>query len=174
MATAVSPYAGSMITQTHPLRILLVDDSPTVRQALRWLLEDTPGFSVVGEAKDGETAVQLTVDLLPDILILDIDLPQKNGFRVARLLRQLAPTVRIVILSGFGDARTRHLACQMGADGFVEKSEGWEALLAQIGRVIGSKSVNNMNPQMTQLRAEAHKESASSVKSMEKSRSKTE
>ncbi len=124
------------MNQIHPLRILLADDSPAVRQALRWLLEDTSGFAVVGEASDGETAVQLSQDLLPDILILDIGLPHKNGFRVARLVKKQAPSVQIVILSGHGDATTRQLAAAVGVAGFVEKNEGWEALLAEIGRVI--------------------------------------
>lgn len=129
-----------MITQDSPLRILLVDDSRSVRQALRWLLEDTPGFDVVGEAADGETAVHRCHDLQPDLVILDIDLPQRNGFRVARLLKEIAPKTYILILSGHGDAATRQLACEVGADAFVEKSEGWEALLAQIGRVISHDS----------------------------------
>ena len=129
-----------MNTQTHPLRILLVDDSRSVRQALRWLLDDTPGFAVVGEAGDGETAVQLTQTLLPDILILDIDLPHKNGFRVARRLKECAPSVRIILLTGHGDITTRQLAQDVGVAGFVEKSEGWEALLAQIGRVLALNS----------------------------------
>ena len=137
-----------MITQTHPLRILLADDSPAVRQALRWLLDDTPGFTVVGEAADGETAVQLSQDLCPDLIILDIDLPHKNGLRVANLLKELTPTTRIVILSGYGDATTRRLASEVGADAYVEKSEGWEALLAQIGRVIAP---NFINPQISQI-----------------------
>ena len=130
-----------MITQTDPLRILLVDDSRSVRQALRWLLDDTPGFTVVGEAADGETAVQLSQDLCPDLIILDIDLPHKSGFRVANLLKELTPSTRIVILSGYGDATTRRLASEVGVDAYVEKSEGWEALLTQIDHVINRNSV---------------------------------
>jgi len=125
-----------MITQTPPLKILLVDDAPSVRQALRWLLEEDPGYQVVGEAADGDTAVQLCYALLPDVVILDIDLPQTNGFRVSRLLKETIPSIQIIVLSGHGDVKTRQLAVDVGADGFVEKSDGWQALLAQLEGVV--------------------------------------
>jgi len=121
-----------MLTQNSPLNILLVDDAASVRQALRWLLEEVPGFQVVGEAADGDTAVQLCHSLLPDVVILDIDLPHKNGFRVTRLLKETIPSIQIIVLSGHGDGKTRQLAADVGADGFVEKSDGWQALLAQL------------------------------------------
>jgi DNA-binding NarL/FixJ family response regulator len=132
VATLVLGYAGSMITQTTPLNILLVDDAPSVRQALRWLLEEVPGFQVVGEAADGDTAVQLCQNLLPDVVVLDIDLPHKKGFRVTRLLKETMPQIQIIVLSGHGDTATRQLAVDVGADGFVEKSDGWQALLAEL------------------------------------------
>ena len=129
-----------MITQTTPLNILLVDDAASVRQALRWLLEEVPGFQVVGEAADGDTAVQLAHDLLPDVVILDIDIPHNNGFRVTRLLKETIPQIQIIVLSGHGDAKTRQLAADVGADGFVEKSDGWVALLAQLEDVVARLS----------------------------------
>ena len=135
-------YAGSMIKQTTPLNILLVDDASSVRQALRWLLEEVPGFQVVGEAADGDTAVQLSHDLLPDVVILDIDLPHTNGFRVSRMLKETIPQIHIIVLSGHGDTATRQLAADVGADGFVEKSDGWQALLAQLEGVVVSQKQN--------------------------------
>lgn len=129
-------YSGCMLSQTSPLNILLVDDAASVRQALRWLLEELPGFQVVGEAADGDTAVQLCHDLTPDVVILDIDLPQTNGFRVARLLKETIPSIQVVVLSGYGDTKTRQLAADVGADGFVEKSDGWQALLAQLEKLM--------------------------------------
>jgi DNA-binding NarL/FixJ family response regulator len=125
-----------MITQTSLLKILLADDASSVRQALRWLLEEVPGFQVVGEAADGETAVQLCHELLPDVVILDIDLPHKNGFRVTRLLKETLPQIYVVVLSGHGDGATRQLAADVGADAFVEKSDGWQALLAELQGVV--------------------------------------
>lgn len=132
----VLPYPGSMITDTKSLRILLADDAPSVRQALRWLLEEVPGFVVVGDAADGETAVDLSHELLPDLVIVDLELPCKNGFRVIQHLKVKVPGVRVIVLSGHGDDATRRLALEMGTDGFVEKSDGWEALLAQIHQVM--------------------------------------
>lgn len=125
-----------MMTDTKTLRILLADDAPSVRQALRWLLEEVPGFVVVGDAADGETAVDLSRELTPDLVILDLELPCKHGFRVAQSLKAQVPGIRVLVLSGHGDVATRRLAIEMGADGFVEKSDGWEALLAQIHQVM--------------------------------------
>lgn len=142
-----------MITQTTPLKILLVDDAPSVRQALRWLLEEVPGFQVVGEAADGDTAVQLCHDLLPDVVILDIDLPHTNGFRVTRLLKETIPQIHVIVLSGHGDMATRQLAVEVGANSFVEKSDGWQALLAQLEGVVARKS-EMKNPQITQMDAD--------------------
>lgn len=125
------------MTQTSLLKILLVDDAASVRQALRWLMEEVPGFQVVGEAADGDTAVQLCHDLQPDVVVLDIDLPNKNGFRVSRLLKETIPQIHIIVLSGHGDVATRQLAAQVGADAFVEKSDGWQPLLAQLKGAAG-------------------------------------
>lgn len=132
-----------MTTQTTLLNILLVDDAPSVRQALRWLLEEVPGFRVVGEAADGETAVQLCQLLQPDVVILDIDLPYKNGFRVTHLLKEILPEIHIIVLSGHGDRKTRQLVCELGADGFVDKSDGWPALLAQIEKAAVPESTHS-------------------------------
>lgn len=138
-----------MITQTPPLTIFLVDDAASVRQALRWLFEDVPGFQVVGEAADGETAVQLCHALHPDAVILDIDLPHKNGFRVARLLKEIVPRIQVIVLSGHGDKATRQLAFEVGADAFVEKSDGWQALLDQLEEVVAHNSVNKRSADYT-------------------------
>ena len=129
-----------MITETPQTNILLVDDSPSVRQALRWLLEESPEYCVVGEAADGDTAVQLCQELLPDVIVLDVELPDTNGFRVTSLLKAAIPTTQIIMLSGHGDSATRQLAVEVGADGFIEKSEGWQALLQALADVVQQKS----------------------------------
>jgi len=118
--------------QATPYRVLLVDDAPPVRQALSWLLNDTPGFTVVGEAADGETAISRSRELLPDIVILDVELPRLDGYEVARTLKQFASPPLVIFLTGHGDGANRQRALAAGGDGFVAKSEGWPALLAQI------------------------------------------
>lgn len=121
-----------MTSQPAPRRILIVDDAPSVRQALRWLLNDTPGFEVVGEAADGEAAVSSGLHLHPDIVILDVELPRLTGYEVAQSLKKMAAPPIIIFLTGHGDSVNRQRALDVGGDSFVEKSEGWPALLAQI------------------------------------------
>ena len=118
------------------IRVLIVDDHQMVRMGLQSMLVE-PDIQVVGEAADGDTAVQLCHDLQPDVVVLDIDLPNKNGFRVSRLLKETIPQIHIIVLSGHGDVATRQLAAQVGADAFVEKSDGWQPLLAQLKGAAG-------------------------------------
>ena len=121
-------------TNTH--HILIVDDVPAVCQALRWLLEDSPDLQVVGEAGDGKTAVSQARRLQPDIVILDIGLPDGDGYTVAKTLKQLNPPPLILFLSVHGDPASRRQALAAGADGFVEKGAGGPALLSQIRQLL--------------------------------------
>lgn len=121
-----------MKTSTALYRILIVDDVPAVRQALRWVLEDTPDLTVVGEAGDGPTAVARAADLQPDVVILDIGLPRSSGFAVARALKELHQPPLVIFLSVHCDADHRQQALHAGGDGFVDKAAGWPALLAQL------------------------------------------
>jgi DNA-binding NarL/FixJ family response regulator len=71
----------------HAVRILIVDDAPAVRESLRWLLEDEPGLTVIGEAPTGSLALQMAVNLKPDLVILDVELPDMDGFVVTSQLK---------------------------------------------------------------------------------------
>lgn len=117
-------------------RVFIVDNVSSVRQALRWLLDDTPGFQVVGEAADGETAVACIIEFAPDIVILDIHLPRLSGYAVARTLKQMALPPLIIFLTSHGDASQRRQALAAGGDAFVEKGEGWPALMTQLHRLL--------------------------------------
>jgi DNA-binding NarL/FixJ family response regulator len=115
-----------------------VDDHEVVRMGVRSLLAKNPKWLVCGEAADGEHALQEFVKLLPDIVILDVSLPVKNGFEVAQEMRQLAPSTKIVFFSMHEVPATTRI---VGADAFVAKTSGVEELEATLERVLQRRSV---------------------------------
>ncbi len=116
--------------------ILLADDHTIVRQGLRFLLEATTPFQVVGEAADGLEAIQATGRLQPDILILDIMMPGVNGLEVARQVRAASPATRVIILSMYGTEAYVAEALQAGVSGFVLKKSSSSDLVRAIQRVL--------------------------------------
>ena len=122
-----------------PYRILIVDDAPSVRESLGWLLLDEPGLTVVGEAADGLEAIRQALNLDPDLVILDIELPDIDGFSVTRQLKALPRPPQVVLLSIHSDDLSRQRGVQAGCDAFVEKGLGWPGLLAVLQEVLNSK-----------------------------------
>jgi DNA-binding NarL/FixJ family response regulator len=123
-----------------PYRILIVDDAPSVRESLGWLLVDEPGLAVVGDAADGSEALHQAASLNPDLVILDIELPDTDGFAVTRRLKALPRPPLVVLLSIHSDDRSRQRGAQAGCDGFVEKGAGWPGLLAMLQKVLYDSS----------------------------------
>ncbi len=135
--------AGSMI------RIILVDDEPTVRRGLKMRLELTKDLCVVGEAGDGDTALRLIRELIPDVVVMDIELPQHDGIAVTQTLGAEKVSSAVVILSMYDDAETRARARAAGAAMFVSKHEGAAALLQAIRQVALRPKVTSGNPART-------------------------
>ena len=123
-----------------PYRVLIVDDVPAVREALRWAFESTADLIVVGEAQNGQEALAQTIDLTPDVVILDIELPVQDGYAVATILKQLQPPPAVIFLTVHSDPASRQRAAAAGGDGFVEKGQGWPVLIAQIRSALSSRS----------------------------------
>ncbi|MBI3168809.1 MAG: response regulator transcription factor [Chloroflexi bacterium] len=117
-------------------RILIVDDAPEVRESLRWLLEDEPGLTVIGDVATGDEAIQMTVSLKPDLVLLDIELPDMDGFDVTRQIKALLNPPRIVILSMHNDVLYRKRGMDAGCDAFIGKEMGWSELLPVLQRVL--------------------------------------
>src|SRR5262249_50337210 len=101
--------------------IVLADDHHIVRQGLRALLEAEPGFSVIGEAGDGLEALQLVEQLGPNVLVLDLMMPNLNGLEVIRQLTKHAPKTRIVVLSMYANEAYVLEALGNGASAYVLK-----------------------------------------------------
>ena len=117
-------------------RILIVDDAPAVRESLSWLLDDEPGLTVVGEASNGSDAINQTVRLNPELVILDIELPDTDGFSVTRQLKALPQPPLVVLLSVHSDSLSKQRGADAGCDAYVEKGLGWSELLTVLQRVL--------------------------------------
>jgi len=107
-----------------------------VRESLGWLLLDEPGLAVVGDAADGSEAMRQALDLNPDLVILDIELPDTDGFIVTRQLKALPRPPLVVLLSIHSDDLSKQRGAQAGCDAFVEKGLGWPGLLAVLQEVL--------------------------------------
>jgi DNA-binding NarL/FixJ family response regulator len=102
-------------------RILLADDHELVRRGLGLVLEGLSAWAICGEACDGQEAVEKTLELKPDLIVLDISMPIMNGIEAARKIRNLAPATRIVLYSMHSSAQLIEQAKQAGADAFLMK-----------------------------------------------------
>ena len=125
--------------ETARHRILIVDDVPAVREALRWLLDNEPDLEVVGEAGDGAQALQRAAELRPDVVILDIELPDLDGYAVPRSLKRLPGPPLVILLSVHGDSFSRQQGADAGSDGFIEKGADWPQIVAQIRHALAGR-----------------------------------
>jgi DNA-binding NarL/FixJ family response regulator len=104
---------------THPIRILVADDHPVVRDGLVAMLGTQPDFSVVGEASTGTEVVQKAALLLPDVVLLDLEMPDMNGVEALQQMRAERPDVRVLVFTAF-DA-TSNCKGGAGAQGYLLK-----------------------------------------------------
>jgi DNA-binding NarL/FixJ family response regulator len=116
----------------YVLRILVADDHEVARKGIRSLLEDRPGWEVCGEAKDGREAVDLAGQLNPDILLLDIGMPNLNGLDAARQILATTPDARILILTIHDSEQVVREVLAAGARGFLLKSDAGRDLIAAV------------------------------------------
>ena len=120
----------------QPTRILIADDHEVMRSTLRLLLESRGEFQICGEASDGSEAITKTKELKPDLVILDISMPNVDGLEAARVIRKFLPEVRILILSVHRAKEMLEEAKKIGVDGFVSKSEKGQVLLSAVDTVL--------------------------------------
>lgn len=130
-----------------PPRLLLVDDHRMFRQGLREMIERKTPFEVVGEAGTGREALDLVEALKPDIVLLDIQMPELNGIAVAQRLAETHPQVRIIMLTMYREDQQLVDAIQAGARAYLLKDADAEELLAVIGRV--SRGEAALDPALT-------------------------
>jgi DNA-binding NarL/FixJ family response regulator len=118
-------------------RIILADDHNIVRQGLKSLIENELGLDIVGEAGTGRIAVQLTRDLKPDLVIMDVSMPDLNGIEATRQIMGLLPEVKVLGLSMHSDKRFVAGILKAGASGYLLKDCAFEEMAGAIRAVVG-------------------------------------
>lgn len=124
-----------MITPLPPLVVLLAEDNPSMRALIRSLLRQMT--SVVHECADGARAVELYREVHPDLVVMDVRMPGMDGLAATRAIRQRDPHARIVVVTEYGDDRSRAAAMEAGASGFLRKLDLLD-LPALASRVLGA------------------------------------
>lgn len=130
---------------THAIRILLIDDQTTIRQALQMLLEREPGFEIVGGSPDGESGIQAIEELAPDIVLVDIEMPGIDGIETAQIINdRYGSQVKVLMLTGQDDQAYLQRALQAGAKGYLLKTTPAEDLIYAIRAV--KKGYSQVSP----------------------------
>lgn len=124
----------------NKVRVLLADDHRLMRGGLRLVIEQHPSFTVVGEANDGREAVALADSLSPDVIVMDIGMPNLNGIEAARRITESHPNIAIVMLSMHSDEAYVLRALKAGARAYLLKDSAEEDLIRAIDAVRDGKS----------------------------------
>ena len=113
---------------TTPISVVVCDDVPELRRLLREVLEQDEGMHVVGEAADGQEAVEVIERHQPDVVILDLSMPRLDGLEAIPLIHQVAPAAEICIFSGFEEGKVAEVALRLKASRYVRKGAPLEEL----------------------------------------------
>jgi len=123
------------------IKVLLAEDHAITRQGIRRLLEDEKGLTVIGEAGDGEEAVQMVTEMKPDVVIMDIAMPKLNGIEATRQIKLIHPRTGVLILSAYDDDEYVFALLKAGAAGYLLKNVSGDELSLAIRAVYKGESV---------------------------------
>jgi DNA-binding NarL/FixJ family response regulator len=123
------------------LRLLVADDHPLFRRGLRDALEATPGFEVLAEATDGAEAVQLATELSPDVVLMDLQMPEINGVEATRQILRARPDIHILVLTMFDSDSSVFAAVRAGAKGYLLKGADQQDVERAIRTVAAGEAV---------------------------------
>ena len=121
-----------MSTEARRIRVLLADDHSIVREGLQVMLEQAEEFEVVGQARDGIEAVKAALELSPDVIVMDVLMPNKDGVEACREIMESLPGTRVVMLTASTEADAVIEAVAAGATGYLQKVSGMDQLLSTV------------------------------------------
>ena len=139
--TAPQPGRG-----TDPIRVLIADDHALVRRSLETVLQGEQGLELVGQASDGQEAVQIAGEVVPDVVLMDIRMPKITGIEAARQMKEVAPSAKIVMLTISDEEEDLFEAIRAGASGYLLKDIPLDELADSVRAVYGGQSL--INPSM--------------------------
>lgn len=116
------------MSDQQPIRVMLVDDVPELRLLVRVTLEEDPQIEVVAEASNGREGVERARESKPDLVLLDLSMPDMDGLEAIPLIREAAPTARVVVLSGHEAGRVSLEALDQGASRYINKASGLDTI----------------------------------------------
>ncbi len=133
--TQVAPTGG------EPIRVVISDDHELFRRGLKMVLEAEEDIEVVGEAADGQEAVARVEELAPDVVLMDVRMPRMGGIEATRLIRQLFPTTRIIVLTVSDEEDDIYGAVKAGANGYLLKEVSIEEVADAVRGVFAGESL---------------------------------
>jgi two-component system response regulator NreC len=145
------------------IRVLLADDHEMVREAFAALLE-AEGFAIVGQARDGREALRLAAELSPDVIALDLIMPELNGLDTARGLLHRDPALKIILVTQYADRAYVLEALTLGVRGYVLKSQAPPDLLQALREV--SRGATYISPSISEMVVEAYRTKADAAKEL--------
>ncbi len=122
------------------VKLLIVDDHPVFRRGLQEIIQENPGYRIVGDASDGEKALQLAGELKPDVVIVDIDMPRLNGLEVMRALQKSRSPAIVMVLTMYKEEDMFNAAMDLGVKAYVLKENAADEILAALDKVLRNET----------------------------------
>jgi DNA-binding NarL/FixJ family response regulator len=139
--TQLAPESELNRNRLGKITIMLADDHPLLRQALRSVLEKEADFQIIAEANDGEEAVRLATELVPNVVIMDIRMPKINGLEATRQIKAKCPSIAILVLTVHDDSEHILGILEAGAAGYLTKSVFGEEVIHAVRGVAAGEMV---------------------------------
>jgi DNA-binding NarL/FixJ family response regulator len=141
----------SQTNSQDTIRVLIVDDHPLFRQGVRFALDAEPGIAVVGEASDGDQALQMATELMPDVVLSDVNIPGPDGVEIVRYLKSKLPYTAVILMTAYDDEDQLFDAVRVGAAAYFLKDLGPEELMESIRRASRGENLINESVLSTPL-----------------------